>query len=72
MSKGFAVSVSMMAAVEPNEWGFSKAAFAVSLGDVWIADSPVQIFDVGVSVIFALYPAWRASKLKPVEALRYE
>jgi putative ABC transport system permease protein len=30
------------------------------------------IFGVGVSVVFALYPAWRASKLKPVEALRYE
>jgi putative ABC transport system permease protein len=29
-------------------------------------------FGVGVSVIFATYPAWRASKLKPVEALRYE
>ena len=29
-------------------------------------------FGVGVSVIFALYPAWRASQLKPVEALRYE
>src|SRR3989304_8791180 len=26
-------------------------------------------FGIGVSVIFALYPAWRASKLKPVEAL---
>jgi len=29
-------------------------------------------FGIMVSVIFALYPAWRASKLKPVDALRYE
>ncbi len=29
-------------------------------------------FGLGVSVVFALYPAWRASRLKPVEALRYE
>jgi putative ABC transport system permease protein len=39
--------------------------------------SPIMIvgalcFGVGISVIFALYPAWRASKLRPVDALRHE
>lgn len=30
------------------------------------------VFGLLVSIIFALYPAWRASRLKPVDALRYE
>jgi putative ABC transport system permease protein len=29
-------------------------------------------FGVFVAVVFAIYPSWRASKLKPVDALRYE
>jgi putative ABC transport system permease protein len=29
-------------------------------------------FGVIVAVVFAIYPSWRASKLKPVDALRYE
>lgn len=30
------------------------------------------VFGLMVTMVFALYPAWKASKLKPVEALRYE
>jgi putative ABC transport system permease protein len=29
-------------------------------------------FGIGVSIFFGFYPAWRASKLQPVDALRYE
>jgi len=30
------------------------------------------VFGLGVSILFAVWPAWRASKLKVVDALRYE
>ena len=40
----------------------------VEFGDVWI----VSLAAVAISFLATLYPAWYASKLNPVEALRYE
>ncbi len=63
-------------------WVLSNGvALVFSAGSSGITISPILTpevallalgFGVLVSTVFALYPAWRASKLRPVEALRYE
>ena len=65
---GIAVGIGMgtLVAMEPTMGGYLKGSYSLPL--------LLQVMAIALVLggIGALYPAWRASNLSPIEALRYE
>jgi lipoprotein-releasing system permease protein len=53
---------------DPSVYFLSKMPAEMDLGEV----TSIVVMALTLSVLATLYPSWRAARLDPVEALRYE
>ncbi|MEZ5476542.1 MAG: hypothetical protein R3E95_03330 [Thiolinea sp.] len=54
--------------ISPDTYFISELESRINGGDVLL----IALSSLVMAVVATLYPAWRASKVQPAEALRYE